>query len=886
MKQIFENMPAKIAESRRFFLVAEDKRPLQKDWSKREFQKSYNEIEGLAGFDTCGHNTGGDTADWRPDYLFLDFDHVLNNSGEFVNSKVAEWVKKIQLAFPGVYIEKSISGTGLHIFMEPTAGKSPQISNSKAGVLHFDENRDKNAPKLEIFYGSGGRYCLVTGALFECEKGSIIPSGVAVDEFLESLLAEIQKQLAARSPGNPALEGQTSVFFANEHSTVASRLSTITDWENEPLEYVQALGRECLNYIDPAGLEPDNWLAVNTACKGLGLDYYSDVDAWNRRDLSRYNEKENKARWDSLTPSQNFGIETLIGMARQFGFSPKEFWHQWHKDTPQYNRGDTQKPFDPDAPLSFITNEGDRADFVKLASTTPSKTSRAAMIKIIRRYLDKKRERRGETRIKPTAANFRKIFNTDPVLDGLFGFEEFKEEIVFLKQPPWRKGDCTQRVWSDSDDAALRNYLRENYIEDFKDLVVADMFNEIALLNGFNVAKLFFERLPVWDKKPRAEKLFIDFLNIDNTEYARKVSLTWLLAAVARIYYPGCKFQNALVLQGEQGVGKSYLLEQLAGEFYGTLISNVDDTHALDEIRSMFICEIKEMSAMRKADVNAQKAFLERSADSYRPAYARRAQKFQRHCVFAITVNDNEFLRDGTGNRRYWILKSNSAQFEIKQGLTREYIRQIWAEVLFRFKELTVGGFNPSILDLPLELKQQSEEITAQHVVDDGLKGEIREFLDIPIPAPVIWKLLTKEEKRKFFEHNSITLEYEDLEMRSKSLTEKEKEIFHAFFDEEDEDKHFRNIEKRVGDRILFEVSISGSTQRTETCAAEIHNEFFAIGDKRKTVNKIAEILARLEGWVSLGQQRKKFGSYGNQKKIYCRVSNNENTENGDDLPF
>ena len=114
------------------------------------------------------------------------------------------------------------------------------------------------------------------------------------------------------------------------------------------------------------------------------------------------------------------------------------------------------------------------------------------------------------------------------------------------------------------------------------------------------------------------------------------------------------------------------------------LTENVEDSHTADAIKKDWIVEIKEMSAMRKAEINAVKAFIERSSETRREAYARHATTTYRHCVFVITVNDSEFLRDVTGNRRYLILHCNSQMFDYVEGLTKEYIDQVWAEVYAR----------------------------------------------------------------------------------------------------------------------------------------------------------------------------------------------------------
>ena len=155
--------------------------------------------------------------------------------------------------------------------------------------------------------------------------------------------------------------------------------------------------------------------------------------------------------------------------------------------------------------------------------------------------------------------------------------------------------------WTDADDAQMRLYLRRNYDDLNCQQLIDDMTLEMCLDNSFNVVKKYFKSLPKWDGVKRAETLFVDFLKVPDTDYAREVTLNWLTAAVARIFNPGCRYQTALVLHGNQKIGKSYIIERLGGNWYLDLTENVDDPHAEDAVTKGWIVEIKEMSAMRKA---------------------------------------------------------------------------------------------------------------------------------------------------------------------------------------------------------------------------------------------------------------------------------------------
>ena len=519
--------------------------------------------------------------------------------------------------------------------------------------------------------------------------------------------------------------------------------------------------------------------------------------------------------------------------------------------------------------LAFIADPNVRRDFIKLRRQTPSDERNQAMIQIIKDNLEWKVDAKGHRKyILPTAQNFRLIFYHDPVLEGLFAFEEFNGATVILKKPYWRKEIDITRQWKDSDDAALRIHIRENYTDLCSRLTTDDIFSVIAQENSFNIVKQHLESLPTWDGVERAETLFINHLKIPDTEYARQVTFKWLLAAVARIYHPGCNFQAALVLQGNQNIGKSYILEKLGGAWHGSLIDDVDDPHAIDAIRQIWICEMKEFSAARKAEINAVKSFIERPIDTYRAAYARRAQNYPRHCVFSITVNDKQFLRDLTGNRRYWILESPLKEFEIVHGITDEYIQQVWAEVVHKFKQMMQPKFNDKLLELPLEYKHQAEEIAAEFTADDGLQTEIEEFLDIEIPHPLLWKLLTKEERRKFFTQKSITLTLSDWEMRRRTLPYYEKnEIDDALR----ETTYTKWMTPQDSSKPIT-VTVYGKRRRNEVCAVEIYHEFFSGGDKRKQIYRINEVLSKIPNWKKVQVQHRDFNGYGNQKRYYCRV--------------
>ena len=591
--------------------------------------------------------------------------------------------------------------------------------------------------------------------------------------------------------------------------------------------------------------------------------------------------KISTARKDNSLPTLSDDVEVLANVSiRDFKADIKKFVSQVNKERKsflqRYNEKISKQQHEKRLAEQRAFKKAHEEKIRQLQQAPLSDETVAEIVETINDNLEWHLDKHGmRVRVKSTAMNFKEIFSNDPNIRDLFAYDEFQQAIVFSKKPLWKKDNsCVGEMWHDTDDSELRIYLRETYKELAHEQMTYDYLISYAQKKSFHVVKDYFASLPKWDGVKRAEEVFIKFLHVDDTPYTREITIKFLLAAMARIYHPGCNFQSALVLQGAQSIGKSFVIEQLGGKWHTTLSDNVDDSHAIDALQNSWFVEMKEFSAARKADVNALKSFIERSADNRRSAYERRAKISKRHCVFAITVNDENFLRDQTGNRRFWILQCKSKMFEIVEGLTDEYIRQIWAEVKKIYAELFADGFNDKKLQLSLETKRRAEEIADNFMQDDGMKGEIEAFLQIKIPPKVIWQLLTKEQRRKFITDNSIT------------IPESNVRALHSSTDTEFEDVLY-NIDKYKKGGVTFKngdnsgikyFKFFGVELRQSICAAEILNECFGNSDRRKSPQKINEILPKIEGWQQ-GKRDKNYSGYGDQKKIYYRVNNEEINE-------
>ncbi|MBO4779713.1 MAG: PriCT-2 domain-containing protein [Selenomonadaceae bacterium] len=516
-----------------------------------------------------------------------------------------------------------------------------------------------------------------------------------------------------------------------------------------------------------------------------------------------------------------------------------------------------------------------RLDELRAMPASPERD--AEMIELIRDACDWHCNRQGfKESVKATAANVEKIFTYDPNLDGLIGYDEFQQADVFLKAPTWsntKKGE----EWTDRDDSQLQMYLRKTYTEFANEKLTFNAVTVFSDAHRFHVVKDFFRNLPTWDGKPRAKKLFVKFLGADDIPYVHEVTLNILTAAIARIFHPGCDYQLAPILLGEQGIGKSHCLSRLGGAWYGSLVDDVGDPHAIDAIQKLWFVEIKEMAAMKK-DVDANKRFIDSAKDTRRQAYARRAITIPRHCVFVITTNNKMCLTDMTGNRRYPIIVCHNKARHFVEGLTDDYIKQVWAEVFAHYNELFKDGFDEKKLALSRDAQILSDEIAEDYLRDDGMESEIRAYLDIKILPLVLWYLLTREERREFIKNGRLVMLDAVTEFNHRrrakggkdSIVQRDVDLISSCLTKTQQ-KHWLRIERKtIQGNDVEEYILYGSELRQHICAVEIYNECFG-NDKRKSPTRINEILNRIDGWSLGARIARADPAYCDQKKVFYR---------------
>lgn len=406
--------------------------------------------------------------------------------------------------------------------------------------------------------------------------------------------------------------------------------------------------------------------------------------------------------------------------------------------------------------------------------------------------------------IASTIENVVIILNGDPALVGRLGFNEMSHSIVVLSPLPWRKD--VGRAWTDSDDADLRYYLERLYGLSGKDKIF-DAVNVVAMANKFHPVRDYLDGCD-WDEVPRLETLLVDYLGAEDSPYTRAVTRKALVAAVARIYRPGCKFDYMLTLRGRQGLGKSALIAKLGGEWFSDTFSTIQGKESYEQLNGVWIMEVGELAGMKKAEAENIKQYISKQSDRFRPAYGRRTQDFPRQCIFVGTTNESQFLRDTTGNRRFWVVDTPmTAKRDMWEELTPDMVRRIWGEAVHLYHK-------GEKLYLSKELEAVAREVQELYEEENPKVGIVAQYLERLLPEG--W---------------------------------------------EDKDLYSR--------RAWLESSEEGTVQRDTVCTLEIWAE--ALGQSpdrldRYASKEVRDIMEKIPQWRHQGNAIKTFKPYGRQR--------------------
>lgn len=421
-----------------------------------------------------------------------------------------------------------------------------------------------------------------------------------------------------------------------------------------------------------------------------------------------------------------------------------------------------------------------------------------------------------------TTDNICIILENDPGLRGKWYLDEFLQRVVVVQPLPWELPENFKvRAWCDNDDGGLRHHLEKHY-----SIVgvgkIADAYSETTNKKRYNKLKDYLTRCQ-WDGIPRIDTLLIDYFGAEDSEYTRLVMRKTLVAAVARVFVPGTKFDCMLILSGKQGIGKSTFFKMLGLDWYSDSLTTFDGRDAMEQVQGNWIIEVGELTGMNKSEMNAVKNFLSKQEDQYREPYGKRKSYYPRQCIIVGTTNDTEFLKDRTGNRRFWPvdLGKTAPTKSVWQDLPAE-IPLIWAEA----RELYKTGEALYITGAAAEEALRQQE---SHKVDNVKEGMIKEFLEKPITA----------------------------DWYKKSMYQRRNDMQSGIME-------------------------NASVRRNKVCIAEIWNECFG-GDykqiKPADIAEIGGILNSLDGWKRIKSNARFGKDYGTQKG-YERIDSGQENVN------
>lgn len=419
------------------------------------------------------------------------------------------------------------------------------------------------------------------------------------------------------------------------------------------------------------------------------------------------------------------------------------------------------------------------------------------------------------TALKNSLHNITLIMENEPNLKGIV-FNQLADGMEIKGEVPWKH---PARFWRDADDAQLISFVDSHY-GSFSDRNYRIAVTKVTDDRSYHPIREMFESLPPWDREKRMETVLIDYLGAEDSPYVRAVTRKSLCAAYMRVYHPGIKFDTMIVLNGAQGIGKSTLIAALGGEWFSDslALSDMNDKTAAEKLQGYWILEIGELAGMKKADIDKVKAFISRQDDKYRASFGRRVTPHPRQCVFFGTTNsENGYLRDITGNRRFWNVKVSGRGKWKPWEMTGEVIKQIWAEAA----ETAKAGEK---LYLDADLEEYAKKEQREAMEQDDREGIVRNYLDMLLPEG--WGGMDLYRRREYFR---------------------------------DQDDPTRT---------------EGTVMRQTVSNIEIWCECFGKGKEEMRPSDsyaISAIMVRIEGWVKSGV-RQMLPIYGRQR-IYTRTA-------------
>ncbi|MXV44701.1 hypothetical protein GS501_06545 [Saccharibacter sp. 17.LH.SD] len=523
-----------------------------------------------------------------------------------------------------------------------------------------------------------------------------------IDKLQPPLTKEEIKTLLSRlsCPPNP---GRKSYAFLSPHPGPKCNPSphsegNILSYERtQPSEHNQSYNRACLESVishlqnNAKNQEYSDWQRAGANLKGCVKEgHLSDKSAlelfqnFSQHNYPNYDADNVSRRWATIGgDAAGAGLGGLINFAKETGWTPPRL---------------TMKPSDPaeiDAILAQGQNnspqqerlpENIKAKLQKTANGTPISNVNNALT----------------------------VARNTPTLKDIFHFDMMNQQCEIREEISNKWHPVTSE-----DETHIQCRLQSLGLTGLIVQTTRQTIEKICKENSFHPLHDWLNTLQ-WDGKERVSSWLSTYLGTEDTPYTRGIGLCFLIGMIARIMEPGCKMETMLILEGKQGTGKSRACAILAGKYFGDHLPNLSDKKKIGEyLLGKWLVEASELEVMRKKESTELKAFLSTQTDDFRAAYARRNVKIPRQCVFIGTTNQSEYLRDETGARRYFPVKTGVID---TKALAQDR-EQLFAEALHLFKQGEKWWPSP-------ELQHMANQETEKRYESDLWDEPIKEWLD------------------------------------------------------------------------------------------------------------------------------------------------------------
>jgi predicted P-loop ATPase len=629
-------------------------------------------------------------------------------------------------------VQSGSMGESRHFyFLTNRPFRSRKLAHSEQFSMVLDPKTGKNVKKwsweLELF-GTGKQVAMPpsvhpTGGLYRWIKPFDFDLlGAGLGPFLSAdLIAGIAPQAA------PAPELNEDDEF-------------LAEVRGAPADVTAAQIQETLALLPlPEWCEDrDGWLQVGMALHHQFAGADEGLALWTKfsQQSKKFNPKDQKRVWRSFDSTRAGGVRfpTLLQAA----------------DAERERRAEAE------AEPAFL-DEDDEIDALIGTTPTPPEDPDAPKVQW-RSLLVRSEDKKSITSGLPNAAL---IVANDRRTKGLPQLNLFTKDIVQRRKPGRHVMDkagpkgCKQLIgpiwevkdpvngdlWTETKDVSLRNVLESAERQGGYGIKLSDRDLKGAVImaagdHAFHPIREYLSGVR-WDGKPRAETLFIDYLGAPDSPYNRSIARMFLAAAVTRVFEPGHKFDFAVILEGLQGKRKTSFIETLARHWFAELDGDFGETKGMVEVmQGAWILELPELAGFGKSDVRQIKAFISRKTDKVRLAYERRADMFPRQCVFVGSTNDDDYLRDETGGRRFWPVPCHVRAIDIDR-LERN-VDQVWAEayaIYLAMRRAQPSGTLPLYLADPDAAADAVEiqESRRMESAEDGFAGRIDAWLNTPV---------------------------------------------------------------------------------------------------------------------------------------------------------